>query len=227
MANFKEGYHSLGRALKAERDKYGEHPDQRYSEVQSSIDTYRDWFRGVLEGKTIQQLLTGKEKPVVVDLMSSTGALASLFEKLRQKDKLGIAVSLGDSRTEEYKAEDEPLGIVQVVGDVVSSSTWRAIDRELKGRKADLILERAFGGWNHVPESNRLYLTLFQRTWGILADEGTMLLQPPFDKNTGHPFPLDELKTHLEGLGIEVRVDHFGEALLVKKKKGDPQNLFN
>ncbi|MFA6992377.1 MAG: hypothetical protein WC269_03810, partial [Candidatus Gracilibacteria bacterium] len=203
--NFTEGYYPLGRALKAERAKYGDHPDQRYSETQSSIDTYHNWFINVLEGKTIADLLTDKEKPVVVDLMSSTGALASLFEELPQQDKLGIAVSLGDSRTEEYKAEDKKLGIVQVVGDIVSSSTWRDIKKELQGRKADLIMERALGGWNHIPYSKLLYLTLLQRAWNILADGGTILLQPPDNKKTGVPLPVNELVSHMGSLGIDIK----------------------
>jgi hypothetical protein len=226
---FEEGYSSLGKALETERAKYGDHPHQRYSATHSPIDVYRNWFFSVLKGHTIVDLVINEEKPVVIDLMSATGALSTLFEKLPQRDKLGIAVSLGDSRTDEDIAEDNSLGIEQVVGDIVSSSTWRDIKESLQGRKADLIMERSLGGIRTLPCSKLVYLTLLQRAWDILADEGTMLLQPPFDKKTHEPLPLTELMAHLRSLGIDARSDEkmeFDDAILIRKRKGDPAKLF-
>jgi hypothetical protein len=56
------------------------------------------------------------------------------------------------------------------------------------------------------------------------------LLQPPDNKKTGVPLPVNELVSHMGTLGIDIKSGimegESSNALLIRKKKGDPSNLF-
>lgn len=145
----------------------------------SPLDNYSYDFRNVLKGEKIENLLSGVENPVVIDLMTSSGTLADLFGRLPQSTKMGIAVSLGDLRDEETKARDSKLGIVQITGDLTSSSTWKKIVEATNGRKADLVMERGLGSLTELPRHPIFYWSVFQRMWNLLGEQGVLLLQIP------------------------------------------------
>jgi hypothetical protein len=144
-----------------------------------NIDTYEDSFSEVLHG-SIRNLLKDKEDLVVIDLMSPSGALKTLFQQLPNGKKFGLAVSLEDLRTGKEKREDAKLNIAQISGDILVPSTWKRIEEQLQGRKADLIMERAVDGLICIPQDPRLYAVFSNKIWGLLKkDEGTLLAEFP------------------------------------------------
>lgn len=116
--------------------------------------------------------------------MASSGTILTLFVKVPDKNKFGLAVSLEDKRDRIRRWIDRLNNIKQFEGDIMLSSTWRNIDKIMQGRKADLIMERAFSGLNTIPINPRLYAILINKAWKILSDrEGVMLLQVPSERD--------------------------------------------
>lgn len=149
----------------------------------STVEDYeRRNFRNLLgrdllfRRKHIVDFIKQRTDPVVIDLMAPSGTLESLFEKIRDKPKFGLAVSLSDSRSDSQKAKDEKLGIKQLEGDIMLSQTWDEIKHLLNGRKADVIMERAEDGLNYLPRNERLYAILLNKAWKLLSDNNGMLL---------------------------------------------------
>lgn len=143
-----------------------------------SIADYQKNFDRVLKKTSIVDLVRKKPKPVVIDLMSPSDMLASLFMDVPNKDKLGIAVSFRDKRTQEQIQRDEQLGIHQVAGDIMNASTWRMINKKLEGRKADLIMEQALigGGLDCIPVRGKFYAVMLNKIWHMLNDQdGTFI----------------------------------------------------
>lgn len=156
--------------------------EHRWKTYGSNIDSYDKTFRLALGGTSIASFIKDRKSPVVVDLMAPSHALQSLFRKVPDKNKFGLAVSLSDERTTVRKWIDRVVNIRQLSGDIMLPATWRNIDGIMQGRKADLIMERAFAGLNIIPRYPKLYAILINKAWRILSDkEGVMLLQIPFD----------------------------------------------
>lgn len=144
----------------------------------SSIEDYEDTFKDILEGKRIIDFVKDKPGPVIIDLMSSTKALESLFEQLPQSNKLGVAVSLEDDRDQEAKMKDKKMGIEHIPGDLGIPETWKRLARKLAGRKADLIIERGGMGTAYIPTDERFYGYVLNRIWeNISENEGVILIQ--------------------------------------------------
>ena len=154
-------------------------PDTWWPDYNSSISDYEErFFSRVLEGHTIQDLLSDIEKPVVVDLLSSTSALRSLFSNMPNKDTFGIAVSSQDLRTPEEIAVDKSLGITQISGGLTTSKSLKEVEKALAGRKADLILERGGLGVDFLPFHPMFYAVNMQRIWNMLNSENGIILMP-------------------------------------------------
>lgn len=145
------------------------------------IADYELTFGDILHGKPISSLLGEKNDIVAVDLMSSSSALRSLFVEVPYKTKFGLAVSLGDIRSREEKKADEKLNIEQLEGDLLDFNFWeKDLRPKLKGRKADLVLERAEGGLFNLTDNYKVHLMLLRRAWNILSsDNGVFLFQMP------------------------------------------------
>lgn len=155
-------------------------PDRNWPYYNSEPSSYDKDFKEAFRGKTLQGVIASFTDPVVIDLMAPSGTLAGVFKNIPGEGKLGIAVSLEDIRTDEVKARDQGLGIEQVEGDVTKGSTWRKIENHLAGRKADLIIERAFGGLDCIPEDPFFYAYCLQRMWSFLnPNHGMMVLSMP------------------------------------------------
>jgi hypothetical protein len=146
-----------------------------------SIASYEKSFTAVLGGRKIKDLLKDRENPVIIDLMAPSGALATLLPKLSGKEKFGLAVSLEDLRIKKEKRRDAKLNIVQIPGDIMEHSTWCEIEKQLQGRKADLIMVRPFCGFNCIPIIPKLYAALLSKVWSLLKKEkGIFITQLPY-----------------------------------------------
>lgn len=170
---------AFNRALGDRRSFKGD----RWKIYESHIDSYDDRFRLAL-GTSIVSFVKDRKSPVVVDFMSPSFTLLSLFAKVSDKNKFGLAVSLRDERTRVRKWMDRTYNVRQLTGDIMLPVTWRNIDEVMQGRKADLIMERALGGLNILPPHPKLYAILINKAWKILSDkEGVMLLQTPSEND--------------------------------------------
>jgi hypothetical protein len=148
----------------------------------TDISSYERSFNGALgESVSIESLLKDKQNPVVIDLMSPSEAISSLFKFFPDKQKFGLALSLEDRRSDRQKKKDAEANIVQIAGDIMSSRTWDTIEEKLQGRKADLIMVRPVGGFICIPEDLRLYTILLNKAWRLLGkDSGVLLFEVPF-----------------------------------------------
>lgn len=181
----------------------------------SPIEDYDKTFKTVLKGRRIVDLVRDRAGLVVIDLMSSTDALSTLFSQLRQPNKLGISVSLEDSRSEERRLYDEGMGIRYLTGDLNMSSTWKRLIDELAGKRADLILERGGMGVQYVPANERFYGYVLNRLWEIVSENGgVILIQCPTThtlKQTGIRFK--EWVNLLQSNGVNVVFSEGGDEL--------------
>jgi len=146
----------------------------------SYIASYEMSFSGVLKGSHIWEFIKDRQNPVVVDLMGPSEAISTLFMQVPNKENLGVAVSLQDSRTKEEKKRDASLNVIQLEGDIMKSSTWSEIEKKLNGRKADLIMERGLCGFDCIPTDSNLYAILLRKAWRLLSrDNGVIMAWIP------------------------------------------------
>jgi hypothetical protein len=200
-----------------------------YALYDSPISSYEASFASVLDGKHITDLLSGISSPTVIDLMSSSAAVADLFSQISAPNMCGIAVSLEDVRTKAEELRDEKLGVSQIVGNVTSPETWEEkIKLKLRGRKADLIMERALFVQD-IPDKPLLYGALLQRMWDLLSSNGILLLQLPYTVNrTNVDTSLVPFVAALTENGIETRFDvgkKGGGALFIQRSPTSPERL--
>lgn len=155
------------------------HNGDRWPRYDSDFLDYLDRFREVIPSSyKVIDTLQKKTSPVVVDLMSSTAALASLFYDLPQDTKLGIAVGRSDPRDLREKTRDERLGISLIEGNIASANTWKALEKALNGQKADLIVECGGWGLDFIPASRDFHAAVARRAWNLLkSDNGLLLAQ--------------------------------------------------
>lgn len=198
----------------------GRYEDSFWSRYGSSLLNYEETFVLVLRGKKITDLLREKPHPTVIDLMAPSDTLADLFNQLPQSGKLGIALSLEDVRSDSTKDRDEAMSIKQVSGDITRPRTWKDLRSELKGRKADLIMERAHGGILNLPKDKRFYSYALANLWNMLDDNGGILILQTFlEDGTGILAWVDLLKS--QGIIAEFG----GHCLKVVRMPWSPMDL--
>lgn len=155
--------------------------------------------------------------------MAPTDTVAELFLGRGPEDeKLGIAVTLVDRRSDEVRRQDAAMNIHHISGDILKKPTWTQIGKVLDGRRADLILERALAGLIYIPKDDKLLYLLLNRAWNLLADNGTMLIQVPFGYGVENPQSnkwVDYLNQNL----IDARLGQ--RSLKLVKKSDSPANL--
>ncbi len=172
----------------------------------SKIKSYEEEFRSVLDGTSIINFVKSRKNPVILDIMAPSDTLADLFSRVPSDPlRFGLAVSLKDRRDEKERERDTRLGIEQIAGDIMTSSTWRKISKALSGRKADLIMERAEAGLYFMPCDRRLYAILISKSWRILSkNNGLLLIQTPNPwKLIGDDIPIRQWVDLLNKNGID------------------------
>jgi len=155
--------------------------DRIWSPYGSEIEDYEYYFRHVLRGEKIVDFIKNKPSIVAIDLMSPSITLENLFYMLPpDRPRLGIALSYCDNRTSIMKERDERMGIKQLSGDILEFETWEKIEETLNGKKADLIMERAIDGKNHIASDIRIHAALLKLIWNFTSfDNGVILLEMP------------------------------------------------
>lgn len=157
--------------------KFNARNSDAWAEDDSPIEIYEELFEDVLGDITIVEFVKSRPSPIVIDLMSQSAALASLFRLLpRGHCQLGLSVALSDKRTGIEETQNADSKIKHLAGDILSNDTWKKIDNELVGRKADLIMERANAGLTLIPHENIVHAVLLRKAWKILNKNGGMLI---------------------------------------------------
>jgi hypothetical protein len=221
-----------GQALATSKNRLLAHitPDggENWGVYNSPLVKYQKTFDPVLQGQPIAELVSQKSNPLVIDLMSSTTALADLFYRLPDvPGKRGIALSLADMREDWEKKRDDELGLVQLAGDLTKSSTWRALKDETEGIGADLILERSVLGVNVLPIHSIYYAYAIAKVWGLMSpDHSVALIDLPgtFElKKAG--VDILEWTENLRQSGIDTAVDNNQRTLLLHRDPSSPAIL--
>jgi hypothetical protein len=155
--------------------------DRKWDTFGSRIEDYWSEFEIVLQNRDVLADLKAASDPVVIDLLSSTVAVSTLFRDLPQEHKLGIAVGRSDKRSRRQQAKEARLGIHQIAGDITHPKTWQEIEKILAGRKANLIIERGLGAVSlYMPRHRDFYGIVAQKAWDLLSrDNGSVLAHLP------------------------------------------------
>lgn len=199
--------------------------------------SYQSFFGRVFE-TPFRDFLIGRRQEgkntFVLDLMSPGAVLHQL------PIQGGLAVSLGDGRTDEEKMADRENGIDLATGNVLLIEPWKKIHSWLFQHNIDgfdLILCRPDGGLDpsYIPEIKGVYYSLINRAWNVLSpDNGVLLTQVPYHLHylreysfSPGPVPKKEMDKWLQLLldsNIGVNYD-FQLALKLVRNPNSPQNL--
>ena len=125
--------------------------------------------------KIISHMSTQGITPFGLDVGSDTSALRSLGIP-------GVAIGLGETRTQEMIEEDLNNNRYFVNGDVLRRSTWRRLHDVMRVngiiKGFPLILEVADGGLTKITRDPNVHFDLAQEMWSVLyPNNGRMFLQ--------------------------------------------------
>lgn len=154
--------------------------------IHSPFSSYLDDFRpadknGVID-ETIEKLKTQCASPIIIDLLATPAALHDLRLSLLGGRKIkGMSVSLTDQRDTPTRNYDDEQGISITTGNLREDETWSRIQAWLGPDKADLIVERGYGGLKQLPSNSEFGLAAIQKIWSFLSPEGglAMIQVPP------------------------------------------------
>ncbi len=136
-------------------------------------------FAEVLPGESLSHLIESSRqrtgKGLVLDFMGYGQALRDL------PLTSGLAVALGDPRSEQEKQWDARRNIAFVEGNVLKRSTWNEMQRwldkqEVDDKKFNLILSRPVRGLDNLTDHKGVNIVLLQRGWQMLSSQNGVLL---------------------------------------------------
>lgn len=154
------------RAIAARGDSWRVHGSS-YIDYERTFEPFSFRFR---------EFLSGRQKPIIIDLLSSTHAIKSVISDFDIGQTRGIAVSLSDHRSEEEILQERALGLTHISGDLSGIKTWNGLKEELDGEKADLVIERGLSGCDYLPENGLYFLFVARRIWNMLSsNDGTFI----------------------------------------------------
>lgn len=143
-----------------------------------SVQSYERSFGAVLEGRTLNDLISSRLVPIVIDLMAPPRTVHDLL--LPFHDGRGLAVSLPDHNLKDVREDLREIykmdKIKWLPEDITHPGTWRNIEQWLDGNKAHLIMERGMAGLEWLPLDKRLFKVLFDKAWHLLDPNGGILL---------------------------------------------------
>jgi hypothetical protein len=154
-------------------------------------------------GEVLDALKSSK-RPVVVDIMSSTGMLQDLLvNKLLFKQGKYIAVGHYDNRNRFREDRDDALGIKFIEGGIRDPKTWTELRKNLDSDEADFVFSRPLGGLYFVPTKNYFGYHAFNEAYGLLKDGGSIITQvPPISALEQFGIPIERWLAQLESSGV-------------------------
>jgi hypothetical protein len=191
----------------------------------ASVEGYNYEFRNVLPKEGLGGLVRSFTRPVsVVEAFGSSTFIQKLAIQAKEKVGCGIALSLGDFRSDEEKERNREAGIIQIpMADIYTSMLWMnrvnnyLSDFGFKG--ADLVICRPVGGWeirddkgkDNLPDLVQTW-TATQNLWKILGINGRMYIKYQYLKAR----MIDEwIESRLKrvGIGAKHEGDHSVEII--------------
>lgn len=195
-------------------------------------------FAEVMPGGSLSHLVElsrqKTDKGLVLDFMG----YGQVLRDLPLTD--GLAIALGDPRSEQDKQYDTRRNIAFVEGNVFKRSTWNEMQRwldrqETADKKFDLILSRPVRGLDDLTDHKGVNLVLLQRGWKMLSsNDGVLLTQ--FLEQVFDPSLVDRwvsLLNQTDGIKATYSLRRnpscepiaFRLALSIVKSKGAPERL--
>lgn len=214
-----------------------------WGHIHSKVASYEESFKSVLEGRTIPSLIRNRPSPVVMDLMAPPATVHELLQDF--PGGRGLAVSLPDhslrDEPQEVKDAYNAAHVTWLPGDLTRLSTWGGIARWLNGQRADLIMERASGGLEWIPNKKLLFGFMFNEAWSMLSPQGgTMLVEiPRADNLLRMGVDIEKQVKLLKDRGMDVSFDPGGTRnilpyptpengkLRIVKTPDSPENIFS
>lgn len=197
----------------------------------SGISLYEEYFRPIFSTPFVQFLETRKSEgrgTYTLDLMS----LGTILRELPIYG--GVALGLGDGRSEKEKRQDRAKDVILITGNVLTRKPYRMVKEWIRQKQRDgfdLIICRPYGALTHtyIPENKELYYLLLNRAWHLLSRENGLLLTevPLFLHSKGGVLTLNEMNQWLNTLKEEsIEVEYKRErALKLVKNHHSPLNL--
>ncbi len=201
-----------------------------------SVTGFERTFRRVCKGERMKNYIeTVLEKMRGEAIGIEFGGLAinlfNDFDKGLFKQTIGI--SLSDYRTGDGQLKNGGQKMVHtdgrqhniIIGNLLDDSIYKKINKIIKGKKADLIIERMIAGLNNIPNNFLVVMTILQRWYNMLNEGGLLLVQVP-------DFAVSVVEEWLKILQgekyrrvLDVDFDEFRGALRIHKLKGAPERL--
>lgn len=208
----------------------------------SSLRDYEESYAGLhvppYFNGDVKEFLTQRRKPgekiTALDLMAD----AAVVRELRDEGYIdqGLAVSLGDGRSQERRSSDAVKGVHQLSGNLLERRTWQSIQSQAQqnGMKQqfDIVLSCSAGGYRTFPEEPYVYFSLLNRIWQLTSPEnGLIIVQLP-DKFGGVLLPF-VTKAGLDTYVSELKLNetpsayHLGELSYIAfvKTPKSPSNI--
>ncbi len=151
--------------------------------MDSSVTHYDASFRSVLKGETITSLARRRYKELgrplyAIDFLATPAAIRSLAVA-PGIELQGLSVSLSEQRRQRTQQNDSKRGIRHVVADLGRPGTYHTLLRELGDNKADIILQRGWGGLNLLPKDASYYEVAFNAMLTMMNEGAILLTQLP------------------------------------------------
>jgi len=149
--------------------------------------------------------LATKETPVIIDLLAPTDTLVSFSKRFRAGKRIkALAVGYEDVRGKLTTVIDNARGIQFLSSDISDFRNFHKISDWLGSDKADLVLERGYGGLSHLPTNIRYQYRAIQNIWNMLNSTGgiALLQLPPIGDLRFHDIPMEKWIDELNERGI-------------------------
>lgn len=182
--------------------------DGIYNVYGDTIGFYQLHFNKVLEGQRIIDFLESRETPLVIDLMGPSKTTRDLFTKADpQPGRRGIAVTLEERRPYGERSRDKQHRIKELHEDLTTEKGYRSVIKEMKGQRADLIMERALRGLEHIPVHPEYYRLSLERIWNMLDENEGMFLGQTLPKTVmeDHGIPVTSWLKDMQNNGIDIK----------------------
>lgn len=203
-----ERFTRKGRKLERHQDKLHMGQDGLWGAYEESYSNYMEDL-AFLEyyPDEIINTLRGVDKPVVVDVMSSTGMLHDLVARyLNYKKGKYVAVGRYDNRMEYIDGVEKKMGISMIEGNVKDLSTWQELGKTLGDDEAHFVIARPLAGLYFLPTLASVGYRAFNEAYGLLKDEGSILAQiPPITALDKLGIPMERWLSELEDSGVPYR----------------------
>jgi len=227
--NLRETFEEVSKKTKnyKELETVEDWPDQNsgllngsYNDLEDKLkSSYNSSFSGLFpeEFKDLKQYLesrlASKKGVIGIELGGRGSKLFSEFSTGFIKRSLGVV--LHDNRMEEERTQDTQRNHKVLSENLFSPKGKQATTNWLNGKKADLVFEKMEGA--HFPPEPGFMLTVFNRWYRLLSEEGIMLIQT----SPMHVSSLEQVEQYLDTLeDKDLTIKYKRKKVIIKIRQG-------